>query len=93
MASALGASMSSHASGSGGRVSELSWVSWAGRYDLDFTRPAGARTDPAAALASRTCAACGAAYRSDLAAHCAHCRAERPLAWGEWRLTDITAVE
>ena len=68
-------------------------MSWAGRYDLDFARQAGARTDPAAALASRTCAACGAAYRSDLAAHCAHCRAERPLAWGEWRLTDITAVE
>jgi hypothetical protein len=92
MASGIGASVSSQVSGSGARGSELSWVSWAGRYDLDFTRPAGARTDPAAALASRTCAACGAAYRSDLAAQCAHCRAERPLAWGEWRLAAITAV-
>ena len=92
MASALGASVSSQAGSSGSRGSELSWMSWAGRYDLDFTRPAGARTDPAAALASRTCAACGAAYRSDLATHCAHCRAERPLAWGEWRLAGITAV-
>jgi hypothetical protein len=93
MASAIGASVSSQASSSDSRGSELSWISWAGRYDLDFTRPAGARTDPAVALTSRTCAACGAAYRSDLAAHCAHCRAERPLAWGEWRLVSITAVE
>lgn len=54
---------------------------------------AGARTDPAAALASRACRACGAAYRSDLATQCAHCRAERPLAWGEWRLASITAAE
>lgn len=93
MVGAIGASVSSQASSSGSGGSELSWMSWAGRYDLDFTRPAGARTDPAAALASRTCAACGAAYRSDLATHCAHCRAERPLAWGEWRLAGITAVE
>jgi hypothetical protein len=93
MASALGAGMNSQINSSGTRTSELSWMSWAGRYHLDFTRPAGARTDPAAALASRTCAACGAAYRSDLATQCAHCRAERPLAWGEWRLTSITAVE
>lgn len=93
LASALGSSMSGRASGSGTGRSDLSWLSWAGRYDLDFTRPADARTDPRAALASRTCAACGAAYRSDLATRCAHCRTERPLAWGEWRLAGITMVE
>ena len=93
MASALGESMGSRASSSGNGRSDLSWLSWAGRYDLDFTRPADTRTDPRAALASRTCTACGAAYRSDLAAQCAHCRAERPLAWGEWRLAGITMVE
>ena len=93
MASALSSSISGQASGSGTGRSDLSWLSWAGRYDLDFTRPADARTDPRAALASRNCAACGAAYRSDLATHCAHCRAERPLAWGEWRLAGITMVE
>jgi hypothetical protein len=92
MASALGESMSGQASSSGTGRSDLSWVSWAGRYDLDFTRPAGASTDPAAALASRTCSACGAAYRSDLATHCAHCRAKRPLAWGEWRLAGIATA-
>jgi hypothetical protein len=89
MLGAIGASVNSQAT----HGSELSWVSWAGRYELDFIRPAGARTDPAAAVASRICPACGAAYRSDLATACAHCRAERPLAWGEWRLVNITAVE
>jgi hypothetical protein len=68
-------------------------MSGAGRYDLDFVRPAGTRTDPGAALASRTCAACGAAYRSEFAVECAHCRAERPVPWGQWRLSQITAVE
>jgi hypothetical protein len=71
----------------------VSWVAWAGRYDLDFTRPAGSRTDPRAALASRTCAVCGAAYRSEFATTCAHCGAPRPAAWGDWRLAQITAVE
>ncbi len=42
MASALGAGMSGQLSSSGTGGSDLSWVSWAGRYDLDFTRPAGA---------------------------------------------------
>jgi hypothetical protein len=93
LAGALGASVSSQASSSGTGGSELSWVSWAGRFDLDFTRPGGARTDPAAALASRTCAVCGAAYRSDLAVQCGHCGAGRPLAWGEWRLDGITMVD
>jgi hypothetical protein len=92
MASALGAGMSCQLSSSGTGGSDLSWVSWAGRYDLDFTRPAGARTDPAAALASRTCGACGGTYRSELATQCAYCGADRPLPWGEWRLASITPV-
>jgi hypothetical protein len=74
-------------------VAGLSWLSGAGRYDLDFVRPADTQTDPGAALASRTCAACGAAYRSEFAVACAHCRAERPVPWGQWRLSQITAVE
>jgi hypothetical protein len=74
-------------------IAELSWVSWAGQYDLGFSRPAGARTEQGTALASRACAACGATYRSELAIECAHCRAERPVPWGQWRLASITAVE
>jgi hypothetical protein len=70
-----------------------SWLSWEGRYDLAFIRPGGARTDPNAALASRTCTTCGATYRSELATACAHCKAARPLPWGEWRLADLTPVE
>jgi hypothetical protein len=93
MASALGASVSGQLGSSGTGGTGLSWVSWAGRYDLDFTRPAGARTDPAAALASRTCAACGGTYRSELDSQCAYCGAERPLPWGEWRLASITPVQ
>lgn len=99
MASAT--SLTSLAASFGGAVGErmnsaaagLSWLSWAGQYDLDFTRPASARTDPSAAPASRTCGACGAAYRSELATACAHCRTERPVPWGQWRLVRITAVE
>jgi hypothetical protein len=74
-------------------TAELSWVSWAGQYDLGFSRPAGARTDPGTALSSRACTACGATYRSELAIECAHCQAERPVPWGQWRLASITAVE
>ena len=76
-----------------GAAAGLSWLSWAGRYDLDLIRPGNAQTDPGAALASRTCPACGATYRSELATACSHCRAERPLPWGLWRLASITAVE
>jgi hypothetical protein len=73
--------------------SNLGWNSWAGRYDLLFTRPPGARTDPGAAPASRTCPKCGAPYRSQLATACAFCQAERPTPWGQWRLTSITVVD
>ncbi len=74
-------------------VPGLSWLSWAGKYDLDFVRPPGARTDPRAAIANRTCFACGATYRSELAVTCAHCHAERPAAWDTWRLAKVTVVE
>jgi len=73
-------------------VAGLSWLSWAGKYDLVFTRPPGSRTDPRAAIANRTCSSCGATYRSELATTCAHCHAERPVAWDTWRLADIAIV-
>ena len=99
MASAT--SLSSLAVSFGGAMSEqmnssvagLSWLSWAGQYDLVFTRPPGIRTDPRAAIANRTCSSCGATYRSELATTCAHCHAERPMAWDTWRLADIAVVE
>jgi hypothetical protein len=71
----------------------LDWLSWDGQYDLAFTRPAGSRTDPSTALASRTCTACGRAYRSELVTACEYCRAERPAPWGQWRLADVTVVD
>jgi hypothetical protein len=74
-------------------VAGLSWLSWAGQYDLVFTRPPRSRTDPRAAIANRTCANCGATYRSELATTCAHCEADRPVAWDTWRLADIAVVE
>jgi hypothetical protein len=70
----------------------MSWVSWAGQYDLVFTRPGAALTDPGAAVASRTCTRCGATYGAELDTTCAHCHAQRPLAWGEWRLDSLTPV-
>jgi hypothetical protein len=76
-----------------GAPAGLDWLSWDGQYDLAFTRPAGSRTDPGAALASRTCAACGRAYRSELATACEYCQAERPTLWGQWRLANVTVVD
>jgi hypothetical protein len=76
-----------------GAPAGLDWLSWDGQYDLAFTRPAGSRTDPNAALASRTCAACGRAYRSELAIACEYCKAERPTPWGQWRLANVTVVD
>jgi hypothetical protein len=76
-----------------GEPAGLDWLSWDGQYDLAFTRPAGSRTDPSAALASRTCAACGRAYRSELATACEYCKAERPTLWGQWRLANVTVVD
>jgi hypothetical protein len=70
-----------------------SWLSSAGRYDLVFVRPGGTQTDQGASVASRTCAVCGATYRSELATTCSHCRAPRPLPWGAWRITSLTPVE
>jgi len=77
----------------GNSAAGLCWLSWAGKYDLVFTRPAGARTDPRAAIANRTCAGCGAAYQSELATTCEHCHAARPAALDTWRLADATVVE
>jgi hypothetical protein len=99
MASAT--SLSSLATSFGGAMSQqlsnpatgLSWLSWAGRYDLVFTRPADALTDPRASIANRICPVCGATYRSELATACAHCHAERPVALGTWRLADVAVVE
>jgi hypothetical protein len=48
------------------------------RFDWDFVRPAGQRTDPAAVLLPRTCAGCGGPYRSDLDDACPYCHAARP---------------
>ena len=76
-----------------GAPASLDWLSWDGQYDLAFTRPTGSRTDPSAALASRTCTTCGRAYRSELATACGYCRAERPLPWGQWRLANVTPVD
>jgi hypothetical protein len=90
LAGSFGQAMGSQMNGAG---SDLGWISWAGRYDLVFTRPAGARTDPGAAPASRTCAKCGAPYRSQLATACAFCQAGRPTPWGQWRLTSIIVVD
>ena len=100
-AMAAATSVSSRAVSFGGAMSKqlnnsvagLSWLSWAGQYDLVFTRPPGSRTDPRAAIANRTCSSCGATYRSELATTCAHCHADRPVAWGTWRLADIAVVE
>jgi hypothetical protein len=71
---------------------EVSWLANEGGYDLTFARPAGSRTAPAAALSDRTCATCGATYRSEMAIACDHCRSERPLPWGRWRLIRADAV-
>lgn len=90
LAVSFGGAMSKQLSNS---AAGLSWLSWAGRYDLVFTRPPGSRTDPRAAIASRTCSTCGATYQSELAVTCAHCNTERPVAWDTWRLADIAIAE
>jgi hypothetical protein len=71
---------------SGSQQAAVAWVGADGHYDLAFVRPAGLQTDPAAALADRTCPTCGATYRSELATACQHCGTERPMPWGQWRL-------
>ena len=72
--------------GSDGSGNSVSWIAAGGHYRLTFVRPSGARTDPSAALADRTCVTCGATYRSELAIACQHCQAPRALPWGNWRL-------
>jgi hypothetical protein len=74
------------------RVQQVSWLSAKGRYDLMFVRSGNASTDPGTALADRTCAVCGAAYRSELAVACSHCGTERRLPWGHWRLARAEPV-
>jgi hypothetical protein len=69
-----------------GTQQNVSWGGSDGHYDLTFVRPAGAQTDPAAALADRTCTTCGATYRSELATACQHCGTARPVPWGQWQL-------
>jgi hypothetical protein len=70
----------------------VAWVASGGHYALTFSRPSGRTTDPAAALADRTCVTCGATYQSELAIACQHCQAPRPLPWGDWRLADAQPV-
>lgn len=70
----------------------VSWTGADGHYDLTFVRPAGTQTDPAAALADRTCGTCGATYQSELAVACQHCGAARPMPWGQWRLAAAVPV-
>jgi hypothetical protein len=60
------------------------------RFDWEFVRPSGQRTDPAAVLLPRTCAACGGPYHSDLDAACPHCRTARPDTRAGWRLDRIS---
>jgi hypothetical protein len=74
------------------RPSSVAWLASGGHYDLTLSRPSGRATDPAAALADRTCMTCGATYQSELAIACQHCQAPRPLPWGDWRLADAQPV-
>lgn len=78
--------------GMSGSRAEVSWVRAYGHFDLVFARQAGTRTNPSAALSSRTCPACGATYRSEVARACSYCGSERPPPWGPWRLASATAV-
>jgi hypothetical protein len=80
------------AQASDNRQDGVSWIGADGHYNLTFVRPAGAQTDPAEALADRTCTNCGATYRSELATECQHCGAARPMPWGQWRLASAVPV-
>jgi len=61
-------------------------VDAATELDWDFVRPAGSKTDPEAVLQPRTCASCGAPYRSEADDACAYCHAPRADAQAGWRL-------
>jgi hypothetical protein len=56
------------------------------RFDWEFVRPAGQRTDPGAVLLPRACAGCGGPYRSDLDDACPFCHVARPDTQAGWRL-------
>ncbi len=75
-----------------GQLASVSWMAAGGHYRLTFVRPSGARTDPSAALADRTCVTCGATYQSELAIACQHCQAPRALPWGNWRLDEAVPI-
>ena len=62
------------------------------RFDWDFVRPAGQRTDPRAVLLPRICGDCGAPYRSDLDDACPYCHAARPDTQAGWRLDRMYLV-
>jgi hypothetical protein len=62
------------------------------RFDWDFVRPAGQRTDPRAVLLPRICGDCGAPYRSDLDDACPYCHAARPDTQAGWRLDGMYLV-
>jgi hypothetical protein len=62
------------------------------RFDWDFVRAAGQRTDPGAVLLPRTCADCGGPYRSDLDDSCPYCHAARPDTQAGWRLDRMYLV-
>jgi len=62
------------------------------RFDWDFVRPAGQRTDPRAVLLPRTCADCGGPYRSDLDDACPYCHAARPDTEAGWCLDGMYLV-
>jgi hypothetical protein len=62
------------------------------RFDWDFVRPAGQRTDPRAVLLPRTCGDCGAPYLSDLDDACPYCHAARPDTQAGWRLDRMYLV-
>jgi predicted lipid-binding transport protein (Tim44 family) len=61
-------------------------VDYATELDWDFVRRAGSKTDPGAVLQPRTCARCGAPYRSEMDSACAFCHAPRADAQAGWRL-------
>ena len=75
-----------------GEASGLGWLAAGGRFDLTFVRVPGTRAGPSVALTDRTCATCGAAYPSEIATACGHCRTPRPLAWAQWRLARAVPV-
>jgi hypothetical protein len=87
---ALGRAVAEQASDN--RQEDVSWVGADGHYHLTFVRPAGVQTDPAAALADRTCTTCGATYQTELATACQHCGTPRPMPWGQWRLASAVPV-